>query len=983
MSVRRPLFVLPWLLCAALTSSLGAQEDLVSGEAIIVELSDAEPSMEFTYEVQGGSVVYLYAESDTLDPNLLVEDDDLELLGEDDNSGGGTSAHLELEGTAGDVLWITLGLAESDDSSFDGEIRVKLTEVPRLAAPSLPQLEEARRWIDQSSGASSRGEYERARQLARQAVDRLEAIREPLTGEVALALFDAGSAAFDAQDASVARDAWEPACRFWIRTLPNHHPDVQNARSNLALTIKALGDLEGARVLQEKVLEVRTQTLPDHHPDLLWARNNLAATIRDLGDLEGARVLQEKVLEIETRTLPDHHPDLQSARSNLAVTIRDLGDLEGARVLEEKVLEVQTQTLPDHHPDLQRARNNLAWTRARLREGLSELIDDLARGTKHRIETFGSLLSPRELRVLADQERSRMSSVLSLSRLPETFHKQPVSVHAFSLVETMRGVEPSSMRFQRGLVRVEDDELRRLRGQAARANQALVRHSQGERSSSTMADAGNEAEGNDQGDELDRFQKLLRAKEAAESQVSRYAASLLGAERPLIAGSPEDLAAVLEQNAAAIGFWRYTFTELDEETREQLPDVSCYLAHVLLGDGTLARVELGPADVIDDAVKEWRTALRAHVDRGVMIAGDAGNPELEAGERLRDLIFDPLVPHLGSCTKLIVALDDALHLVPLVALPHEDGVLGDRYEFSLRTTLRELMAPPSSIDSPPSLLALGGVEYDLDPELAAAAAREATNRSSGGDAGALRTAAWRDFGALLATSDEVDLVAHYFGKKHKSAEVTPEVIVLKEEEASRESLELLAPNARYLHLATHGYFLDESVPSMADERVIDEALGVTASRNMGQQVRGYLPMTLCGLALAGANVPANELGRVPGILTAQELAGWNLDHCELAVLSACDSNVGVRRAGQGIASLQEALYAAGVRASITSLWKVPDRATQELFTEFYRRLWLRGENKAQALWNAQQKLRRAKDPDGEPIYRTRDWAAWVLVGDPD
>jgi CHAT domain-containing protein len=44
---------------------------------------------------------------------------------------------------------------------------------------------------------------------------------------------------------------------------------------------------------------------------------------------------------------------------------------------------------------------------------------------------------------------------------------------------------------------------------------------------------------------------------------------------------------------------------------------------------------------------------------------------------------------------------------------------------------------------------------------------------------------------------------------------------------------------------------------------------------------------------------------------------------------------------------------------------------------------LRGEGKAQALWSAQQKPRRAKDPDGTPIYRTRDWAAWVLVGDPD
>ncbi len=39
----------------------------------------------------------------------------------------------------------------------------------------------------------------------------------------------------------------------------------------------------------------------------------------------------------------------------------------------------------------------------------------------------------------------------------------------------------------------------------------------------------------------------------------------------------------------------------------------------------------------------------------------------------------------------------------------------------------------------------------------------------------------------------------------------------------------------------------------------------------------------------------------------------------LAGLSACDTNVGVRRAGQGVASLQRALHMADARTVITSL----------------------------------------------------------------
>src|SRR5262249_32573587 len=84
----------------------------------------------------------------------------------------------------------------------------------------------------------------------------------------------------------------------------------------------------------------------------------------------------------------------------------------------------------------------------------------------------------------------------------------------------------------------------------------------------------------------------------------------------------------------------------------------------------------------------------------------------EAGEHLRSLVLDPLVPSLGGAKRLVVALDDALHLVPLGALPLKNGVVAKRYEIELRTTLKEITITKRSPWNPSVLIAMGGVDYD-------------------------------------------------------------------------------------------------------------------------------------------------------------------------------------------------------------------------------------------------------------------------------
>ena len=182
-----------------------------------------------------------------------------------------------------------------------------------------------------------------------------------------------------------------------------------------------------------------------------------------------------------------------------------------------------------------------------------------------------------------------------------------------------------------------------------------------------------------------------------------------------------------------------------------------------------------------------------------------------------------------------------------------------------------------------------------------------------------------------------------------------------------------AAGKRYLHLATHGWFAPEGLVALGDR---EQPLHATLVRDeVGERMRGFAPMTLCGLALAGANAARTALGQADGIVTAEELCSLDLSSCELAVLSACETNVGVRRAGEGIQSLRTAVYAAGARRSLTSLWHVDDQATSVLMAAFYRALWREAATPHEALRVARGELRRA----GHPL---RDWAAWVLTGAP-
>jgi len=193
-----------------------------------------------------------------------------------------------------------------------------------------------------------------------------------------------------------------------------------------------------------------------------------------------------------------------------------------------------------------------------------------------------------------------------------------------------------------------------------------------------------------------------------------------------------------------------------------------------------------------------------------------------------------------------------------------------------------------------------------------------------------------------------------------------EPIVLTGCYASKMSLLKKYDEAEYLHIATHGYFCPEKVITTDDVASSSEAI---LHSILGKHVSGLAPTILCGLKMAGCNLTRKSLTD-EGIITAEEIQNMNLTTCKLAVLSACETNVGLARIGQGILSLQRALKIAGAKGSIASLWKVNDQATLLLFVKFYENLWKNKMGPAESLRQAKLWLRNLRNEEVIEALRT-------------
>ncbi|MDR0798207.1 MAG: CHAT domain-containing protein [Dysgonamonadaceae bacterium] len=341
------------------------------------------------------------------------------------------------------------------------------------------------------------------------------------------------------------------------------------------------------------------------------------------------------------------------------------------------------------------------------------------------------------------------------------------------------------------------------------------------------------------------------------------------------------------------------------------------------------------------------------------------------GNKIYQLMWQPLKKSLEGVKTIYYSPAGLLHKLSFDALPLESG----QYNLYLVSSTREIakLKQANSENFPEGEeIIYGGLTYDEPKTHAHKTAKPADNgddrrrrRDSDTPALDLRAAsgiaAWKYLEGTRTETEQiiVELNNHKISNQYYTESAGDE----------RSFKQLSGSNSSILHLSTHGFFFPDIVIEHFDG--IAQRLGGSNTKRAVEN-----PLLRSGLVLSGVNkrwLADKELAdkEEDGILTAEEISQLNLTKTKLVVLSACETGLGDVKNSEGVFGLQRAFKLAGVESLIMSLWKVPDEATSELMTAFYRQ-WLAGKTKQEAFKMAQKQVREKYQ---SPYY----WAAFVMM----
>ncbi|HZZ27629.1 MAG TPA: tetratricopeptide repeat protein [Pirellulales bacterium] len=732
---------------------------------------------------------------------------------------------------------------------------------------------------------------------------------------------------------------FQRAIKIDEKALGPDHLFVATDVNNLALVYQDLGNYAEALPLFQRALKIYEKAFGPDHPDVAQILNNLAGLYTYQENYAEALPLYQRALKIGEKSLGPEHPGLATKLNSLAMLYHTQGSYSEALPLYQRALKIRETALGPDHPDVAQSLNLMAFLydargQGAQAEPLSHRALTILRG---QLERTAVIQSERQQLQMAELVRYALDEYLTISHDAETPAEQ-----AYAEVLAWKGSVSARQQAMRQLrASSHDPKVAALYAQLADTARQLDSLSRATPKPDQADDyKHNLAELNEK---LETLQQQLAATSAD------YRRQL--AEQKL---TPADLQRVLPTGSVLVDFLEYWNSQPPKKKEQNTTGEQWLAAFVVRRDQPIQWIELGPSKPIAELVDHWRESYSA-----------------EDGAQLRKLVWQPLEEKLSDAKTVLVSPDGALDRFPLAALPGKKEGTYLIEDVAIATVpiprlLPELLAlnSPSPRPSPataslrpargegaeksPSLLTVGEVDFKAAltplPQAEQLVLRAPQNQNGH----------WR-FDPLPGTRAEIVAINDSFEQRFPDAQHKS----LRKDQATKQAVCEAMPHYAYLHLATHGFFTPPGYRSaLVDESGKEKTAGAEM-RSAALDVAGYHPDVLSGLALAGANQQA-EPGQDDGILTALAVEELDLSHVQLATLSACQTGLGQTAGGEGVLGLQRAFQLAGARSTVATLWKIPDKASQLLMTDFYENLWDSGKHfsRLEALRQSQLKMLR-------------------------
>jgi CHAT domain-containing protein len=805
-----------------------------------------------------------------------------------------------------------------------------------------------------------RGNYERAQPLYERARAILAAAtaRDPrYAAELGRVHSHLGPLFQELGEYSTAREHYERSLESLRIALGAENTQVAMTANNLATLLARIGDHEEALKLYSDALVVLERALGPEHPLIANGKHNLAELDQRLGRDDEALALYRETVALKEKTLGPAHPSLALSLSNLSYLYSDRDEPDAALPLAERALAIQEKAYGATHVELayglislgraQAARGDYAAARATLERAVKLREDSLGPDNPlvtpplHFLaETLARAGEPRAAFDVALRAESVARNHLRLTArgAPE---RQALRYAAERLSGLDLALDIAADRQDAALAVAGWDAL--IRSRAVVLDEMATRHRLATSGDAALREA---YLGYSTASErlvnvllrgpgtapVDQYRlkiaELRAAEETAERRVAAASDSMRTAltEREL---GYSDVAAALPRGATLVAFAR-----IGDGMHSSLAEAE-YVAFVLDSGSREPRVvALGPARDVETAIRRWRAELRPEAAKL-----DASRHRA-AGERLRELLWDPLRIEAANDRLVLVVPAGAIHLVNFSALPLPDG----RFVAEADVLIHYLSSEREVIASTPrtrgsEILVVGGADFAGGSALDATAIRDA----------ACNPLSSVDMPPLPGSLREARRVASILGDA-PNAHVTE----LTRAAATKAAFMQQAPGKAVVHVATHGFFASNECLT-----------GVSDAAN---------PLRLSGLAFAGSRDAADAL------LLAEEVATLDLHDARWVVLSGCDTGIGQIEVDEGILGLRRAFRVAGAGTLIMSLWLVEDRSAETFMAELYEARLDAGRSTSAAMraaYRAALGETRRERGEAHPLY----WAPFIASGD--